>query len=682
MRSALLLIDLQKDFLQRQGLSPRSDRLVAQVEYLLKEFRQLGGLVFHVWTQVSQDGRNRMPHWKRNNTWACVEGTPGVLPPEVLRPRGDEPVFTKQYFSAFRNPSLDSTLRAFGIDTVILAGIFLHGCIRSTALDAYEHGYNVWIVDDAVGSDEPDHAEISRTYLAARAATFIDTHVMLSQLDPKIRPRCHPPGAGSCPVASIGGKWINANGHPRLDRRNPSNWKEIHASVPLASAREVNEACLQAANVHRMWRDVSSKDRGILLNTWADILSSRENDLATLLAKEIGKPLINGYDEVRTAVSFIRATAGLCLTPQTQLIDQEEQVVVRYRPHGVIGVITPWNNPIGIPVGKISPALAYGNTVVWKPAVEAPQTAMAVLDALYEADGMAGLVNLVFGAERTVREIIEHSAVGAVTFTGSTESGKSIAALCTRYTKPLQAELGGNNAAIICGDCDVRAEIQGIALSAFGFSGQRCTSIQRIIVERSIFHEFRVEFVKAVEALTMGNPEDPETIVGPLISQSHQQRIISLLNQATMSGAKVYCGGMTPQEFQHGCWLSPTVLGQVDLDSPLSQDEVFGPVAVIHEVENLDEAISINNRVKFGLVAGLYNQDKSQRHRFLSAIEAGILKMNQGPFVVHPLAPFGGWKASGIGLPEHGIGDREFYARPQTIYGLDYKNELREHQGC
>ena len=522
---------------------------------------------------------------------------------------------------------------------------------------------------DVVGSNDPGHGEITRAYLNGRAAKFMDTDHILSQMGGGKVPHTTISSDQVCPVANIGGTWLGVNGHTQVDRHSPSNWEEIISSVPLATDRDVNEACTQTSDSQHVWTKMSSAQRATILNSWAEILSRCEKELAQLLAREIGKPLISGYDEIRMAISFIRTTAEFCMTNQTHLIDQNEQIHVRYRPHGVIGLITPWNNPIAIPVGKISPALAYGNTAVWKPALEAPQTAMAVLDALYEAGAPPGIVNLVFGEECTAREIIKHPIVGAVSFTGSTEVGKSITALCTYYGKPLQAELGGNNAAIICHDCYVRKEAPGMALSAFSFAGQRCTSIQRFLVERPILHDFKVEFVKAVESLTVGDPYDHETIVGPLISQSHHQWIRSLLDQATMEGAEVYCGGTIPPRFQKGCWLSPTVLGQVDINSSLSQNEIFGPVALIHPVDNLDEAIEVNNVVKFGLVAALYTQNASNCHRFAEAIEAGIVNVTQRPLEVHPSAPFGGWKASGFGPPEHGVWDQQFYTRPQAIYG-------------
>ncbi len=669
MNSLLMLIDLQKDFLQRPDLVPRPDRLVRRVERLLEGFRKFKAPIVHVWTQITQDGSNRMPHWKRQNTWACVEGTPGVLPPESLQPQPDELVFTKQYFSAFSIPSLHPQLQAQRVDSIVLCGIFLHGCIRSTALDAYEKGYEVWIADEAVGSYDPGHGEITRLYLNGRAANFSDTPTILSQIekpDPLHRPQRD---AKVLPVAHIGGKWIEAKEHAQVDRHNPSHWEELISSVPLATLEDVNFACTQASTAQQTWKEMSPPNRAEFLHAWAEILVKRQGELAQLLAREIGKPLQSGQDEIQMAISFIHQSATLCLHPQSQTICPEKPIHVRHCPVGVIGLVTPWNNPVAIPVGKISPALAFGNTAVWKPAVEAPQTAMSILEALYQAGAPPGLVNLVFGEEATARKIITHPGINAISFTGSTEVGQAIATLCAYYGKPLQAELGGNNAAIVCRDYDVRKAVHGMALSAFSFSGQRCTSIQRFLVERPILQKFQAAFVEAVTSLIVGDPFNPETTVGPLISRSHQQWIQSLLDEATLAGAEILCGGTIPHDLQNGCWLTPAVINQVGPTSFLSQREIFGPVAVIDPVEDLEEAIEQNNHLQYGLVASLYTHDESKHRRFLEAVESGMVNVTHHPFTVHPSAPFGGWKGSRVGPPEHGVWDQHFYTRPQTIYG-------------
>lgn len=673
MKPALLLIDLQFDFLARQGLIPAPDKLVSQVSRLLKGCRDLQIPVIHIHTQIRQDGSDRMPHWKQNNIWNCVEGTAGVLAPEPLRPGNDELLFTKQFFSAFGSASLDAALREHGADTVIVAGLYLHGCIRSTVLDAYERGYEVWVVEDAVGSTEPAHAEMTHVYLDDRAARFITIDQVLCRSGSDSSQE----RSSSCaeiPVACIMGEELKRASHACIEHRNPSNRREVIASVPVAGDDEVESACTKAAGVQTTWKKVSPDDRSKLLFAWAEALAEKKQELAQLLALEIGKPMADARDEIDRAVSLVRMTASQLHSGGLQIVDNAVPVFVRDCPHGVIGIVTPWNNPVAIPAGKIAPALAYGNTVVWKPAIEAARTSLAIFETIPRAEDIVGIVNPVFGDASTARRIIEHPLVNAVTLTGSVGTGMSTAAQCARIGKPLQAELGGNNPAIVLRDCNLHAMARQMALSAFSFSGQRCTAIQRFIVERSILDEFEKEFISAVKSLRVGVPFDKDTNVGPLISHAHRQSICSMVERAVKDGARILCGGTIPAELESGCWLLPTVIAGVASDSRIAQEEIFGPVVIVLPAEDLDDAIAIANRVRHGLVATLYSSDESNRRRFADGIEAGMLNFAAGPLDVHPEAAFSGWKASGIGPPEHGKWDRQFYSKVQSVYAWDGLN--------
>lgn len=664
----LILVDLQLDFLQHEALSATSPGLVARAEKLLSACRARNIPVFHVWTRVRRDGSDRMPHWKRDNTWLCVEDTPGQFPPTALKPANDEPVFTKQYYNAFSNPNLEQAIRNRGVNTLIVAGVHLHGCVRATVFDAYERGFEILIADDAVGSYQPVHAEISRMYMAGRVAEFrdIDTiAALLNQHEPH-----SPPAVKPVPVANINGVWKSAGDQPLHVRYSPSSHDNVIATIPLADLSDIQEACSSAGEQARKWKTLPNTNRISVLKSWAEILSSREDKLASLLADEIGKPVNDGHAEIQRAVALLQASAELSGEQQVHYIDKDGTVHARLCPRGVIGLITPWNNPIAIPVGKLAPALAYGNTVVWKPAIEAPGTAMAVMESFHAAGGMPGTINLVCGQAGAARAIIGHTAISAVSLTGSLETGRTVSALCCHYGKELQAELGGNNAAIVLKDCDLKAHAYNMALSAFSFSGQRCTAIRRFIVEKSIYQEFRTEFISAVQKLKIGDPHDMNTNIGPLVSDAHWHSVSSAIEQARREGAEVYCGGKTPDNLQQGYWMTPTVIGNISIESGIVQNETFGPVAVIMPAEDLEQAIQIANSVRHGLVAALYSDNKAHQRRFAEAIEAGILNFAPGPVDIHPLAPFGGWKASGLGPPEHGLWDRQFYCKPQAVYGI------------
>ncbi len=620
MNPGLLLLDLQRDFLARPGLTPHAVALVERAGELLDSCRTLGIPVVHIHTCVAADGADRMPHWKRDGTWLCVAGTSGAEPPAAVQPRADEPIFTKRFFSAFGDALLEPALRNQGIDTLIVAGNYLHGCVRSTVLDAYESGFQVWVADDAVGSTEPDHAELTRLYLQGRAASFLTTSVILERL-----------GAGTASRIFI--------------RRNPSRWGEIVAEVPLASEEDVADACQVADRA-----TVTGLPE--ILRTWATILEERVEDIAYLLARELGKPGRDGRREVLLAADYARASAAFERGEDSQL-----------RPHGVVGLITPWNNPVAIPIGKIAPALAFGNRVVWKAAVEAPGAARAVIDALRDAGLPGGTVHLLFGGAETARALIDHPITAAVSLTGSVATGRSAAVRCVRAGKPLQAELGGNNAAIVLNDCDVERAAPAMARSAFSFAGQRCTATRRFVVERGILAAFQQAFVVAVESLRVGDPHREETDVGPLVSRLHRDAIF-----ASLEGVELLCGGDIPAGLEQGCWFRPAVVVGQAPDTRLAQEESFGPVALILPADDFEDALAIANDVEHGLAATLYSSSAANRRRFSEAIEAGLVRLAPGPFTIDPSAPFGGWKASGLGPPEHGRWDREFYTRPQALY--------------
>ncbi len=668
--AVLLLLDLQEDFLARPGLSPSAACLTRRVEALLRGCRERGVPVLHVRTLIRADGSDRMPHWQRTHTWSCVEGTPGAHPPAPLREVAGEPVFRKRFFSAFGAAGLEALLAERKASSLLLAGLYLHACIRATALDAYERGHDVWIVDDAVGSTEPIHAEITRGYLCDRAARFVETAELLELLGGVGEAAAHGRVA-AFPVACIGGARRPAAAHRRVAYRQPSDLRVAIGEVPLAGPAEVADAAAAAARARPEWERRSAGERVELLSRFASRLLERAEELTSLIAREVGKPRLEARAEVRRALAHVEGAARRVPAAEAGRCGSGVEARVRYRPIGTVALVTPWNNPLAIPVGKIAPALGYGNAVVWKAACRAPGTALAIMTALQGAGFPGDLVSLVFGEADTARRLIAHPSIDAVSLTGATETGRRAAALCAQHGKPLQAELGGNNAAIVLADCAVEEEAAGLALAAFAFAGQRCTATRRIIVERSLAGRFSEALVAAVARLRVGDPEDADTQVGPMVSPEHRTRVLAALEDAIGAGARVLCGAKPPHGLEHGCYLLPTLVAELGLGAPLVQEETFGPVAVILLAEDLDDAIRLANGVPQGLVASLCTRDAGARRHFASSIEAGILKLAPGALAVHPEAPFGGWKASGIGPPEHGDWDREFYARPQAVYGWD-----------
>lgn len=658
MKAALLLVDLQNDFLARTGLVPNSEEIIRQTSVLLDGARALGLQVFHVHTRIHADGSNAMPHWRKNKQHACVENTPGAMPPPELAPKSGEIVISKRFFSGFENPDLDIELRKSQADTLIIAGIYLHGCVRATALDAYARGYCVVLASDATGSTEPLHAEITREYLNGRAAELIDVETILARFTPR------QPSA-PLPAALIAGRRIDTTSPEKtLSHANPADTREEIFRFAAADRAVVHNAVSNSHIAQRDWEQMPIKARANLLLNWRDGLLKEKGNWTAMTVHEVGKPLRDAQEEIQRALAYISSCIDTALTNNFA----HPEFKVRYCPLGTIALITPWNNPIAIPVGKLIPALLYGNSIVWKPSPHASRIAEALLQSLIEAGLPPALVNLVFGEGETARYLMLDPGVSAVSLTGSIDAGTSASALCTLTRKPLQAELGGNNALIVLPGSNLDAAMEAFTRSAFSYSGQRCTAIRRFVVEKSLHGEFERKLTEAVASLRLGPPEDESTDIGPLISLRHQARVRQAILQAQAAGARILIGGDAPEGKEHGCWLQPALLTGACADSAIVRDETFGPVAVIQQAKDLVDAIRIANCVPHGLVAGLVGGDATDEARFLASIQAGIIKLGPGALPVHPDAPFGGWKASGIGLPEHGYWDREFYARPQVVY--------------
>ncbi len=648
MKSALLLVDVQNDFLERVGLVPESARLIAQIASLLARFRERGWPVFHIQTLVKPDGSDRMPHWKSQGHWACVEGTHGALPPPSLAPSGDESVIRKRSFSGFESGELHRALESRGVAAVVLAGLYTHACIRATAMDAYARGCAVRIAEDAVASTEPTHAQLSRQWMDRRGMRFMSSAEILTEV------------AVSNQATAKASRWLHYN---------PSCHSELLSETLFADADAVNAGVEAAFRAQAEWAKTPANRRAELLGAWAGILEADGGSLARLLAQEIGKPLSDADEEVGRAIAHIRATARLLMSAAGAAKDAFR---VYDRPVGTVAIITPWNNPLAIPAGKIAPALAFGNGVVWKPALPASRTTEAIVEHLRRAGLPPDLLGVIRGDSETARTVISHPRISAVSFTGSNRAGDEVASLCSLLRKPLQAELGGNNAAIVLANADLALAAGAIAASAFGFAGQRCTATRRIIVEEAIRGAFLELLIAKVKGLVVGDPLSPDTQVGPLISSAHLRRVATMVERALAeSHSRLLCGGASPPPgLSHGNWLLPTLIDGVSPDAPIVHDETFGPVAVVQVARDFEQAMALCNGVDAGLVASLFSRDTGRQQEFIQTAQAGILRINPQSFPVHPEAPFFGWKASGIGPPEHGRWDLEFYSRPQVVYGL------------
>ena len=658
---ALLLIDLQRDFLGRTDLEPPADQLVAAIADFLRVARARDIHIVHVHTLVSASGTDRMPHWKAADYRGCIEGSAGAQPPEALLALPGEAIVRKRFFSAFADPNLDILLASLQVRTLILAGVHLHGCVRATAFAAYERGYKVWIAEDLVGSYDPLQSAAARAYLSGRAAELQTAHVLLERLGAARASAIQ--SAVRLPAACIDQQWIAGSNREYTIHRDPCASERVLAEVAHAERDQVHSAVAAAVRVQRHWAHLGCGERLEKLAALSRILAERRAALEQLIVSEIGKPVRDAREEVSRALAHVDEVRQLPLQSQIS-----SGISVRYCPVGTVAVITPWNNPLAIPLSKLAPALFYGNGVVWKPALQAPRLAMAVMDAFIAAGFPAGVLNLVFGDARTAGELIDAPGIDRVALTGSIAAGRAAAARCALRGIPLQGELGGNNGLIVLEDADLEQQMPSLAAAAFSFAGQRCTAIRRFIVAQGRMAEFERRLAQATQALCIGEPGMEATDIGPLISRASLERVGRGCEVAHASGARVVCGGRRVAAFEQGTWYEPTLLSAVAPASAIAQSETFGPLAVLLPAADLGEGLAILNGARQGLLAGLLSADPLAHERFAREAQAGILKLLSGPLSVHPAAPFGGWKASGLGPPEHGQWDKEFYARPQAIY--------------
>jgi acyl-CoA reductase-like NAD-dependent aldehyde dehydrogenase len=576
--------------------------------------------VAHAWTTVSRSDDRRMPHWRREDRWLCEEGTPGHEPPPELLPQPGERVIHKTGFSAFEDGELDALIDEIGPDPLIVAGVHLHACVRQAVLDAYQRRANqIWVAADATASDDPVHAAITRRYLERRAARFLSVDEVASAV------------AGNAP--------------------------------PAANGNIAQGAALRSREALSAWQDRGLAERAGALEELASRLEPCADELAEEMAVTLGKPIRYGRVEVQRAAEMLRAVATRALASDDG--ERAGGTEVRRAPLGVVALVTPWNNPVYIPLGKLAPALVYGNAVVWKPAPAAAEISRRLMDML------AGFpVSSVEGGPGEAVAAMTAPEVDAVTITGSSLAGFAAQEVCARRRIPLQAELGGNNAAIVWPDADLASAAREIAEGAFAQAGQRCTANRRVIVH----HDCRPELLDLLEeetrAMAWGDPLRPDTRVGPLVSSAERDRVARLLARAGDAVQMTTPHGTEAPEAEgfDGSWYPPTIACCDDPDHELVREESFAPLLVQQTARDWSHAIELLNAVPHGLAAALFSSSDELAERFLREAQAGVLKLGRSTADAEVDVPFGGWKGSGIGPPEHGDFDRDFYTRPQVVY--------------
>ncbi|WP_299558064.1 aldehyde dehydrogenase family protein [uncultured Mycolicibacterium sp.] len=475
-----------------------------------------------------------------------------------------------------------------------------------------------------------------------------------------------------CVPHLIGGRWVSGSGDAVLSV-NPAHPDTVVAEARAAVPADVEAAVAAAAEALPGWAATPIHQRGAVLLAAADIVDANAEAWGTELTAEEGKTRAEGIGEVRRAAQILRyygnegdRQAGeIFASPRAG-----EQILVTRKPLGVVGVITPFNFPIAIPAWKIAPALSYGNTVVWKPASTVPLLAYRLAWALTEAGLPAGVLNLVVGDGGLGNAIVEHPRIDGLTFTGSTAVGRRIAAAAAARGVPMQAEMGGKNAAVVLDDADPELAVEQVLLGAFRSTGQKCTATSRLVVTERIADEFCHALVQRAEALRVGDPLDARTEMGPVVTDAARASIRAGIEAALAHGARPLAGAApyTEGPLADGYFVAPTVLELADTDNPVWRTELFGPVLAVRRATDAEEAFRLANDSEFGLSAAVFTQDVTRVLDAMERIDVGVLHINSESAGADPHVPFGGAKASGLGPKEQGAAAREFFTHTTTVY--------------
>ncbi len=477
---------------------------------------------------------------------------------------------------------------------------------------------------------------------------------------------------------SIGGESVPAASGKTFQNQNPADTREAVASYPASGQEDAAAAVAAAQQAFTSWSALTSVARGRVLSKASQILESRKAELAELLTREEGKTLAEATGEVQRACDIFRFFGGLSYTIGGQTIPHDlpqNLLFTRREPLGVVGLITPWNFPIAIPAWKLAPALVSGNTVVLKPASQAPAMSFELAKALAEAGLPKGVFNVVTGEGRAVGgELATNATVAALSFTGSLKVGAQVYQQLAQRMARAQMEMGGKNPTIVLADADLDLAARLVAIAGFGLTGQACTATSRVIVEKSVAESFTQKLTEKAKAIVVGNGLKQGVTMGPAVNEQEFKGNFDYIDIAKNEGGTVVFGGarLSDGDLAHGYFMEPTIITGVTPQMRIAREEVFGPVVAIMAVENFDEAIAVANGVDVGLSASLVTRDLKKAMLYSERIQAGVVKINQISTGLALQAPFGGVKKSSTdSFKEQGAGAIDFYTRIKTVY-LDY----------
>lgn len=472
----------------------------------------------------------------------------------------------------------------------------------------------------------------------------------------------------------INNKWIDPITEKYFESTNPADETEILGKFASSGAQDANLAINSAYDAFSTWGKMSQIQRGDFLYKASSWLEENSKKYATAITKECGKSIAEAQGEVGRSVALLRYYAAQGSDPIGNVVPSVNSQILLYTtrvPLGVVGLITPWNFPLAIPIWKMAPALVFGNTIVHKPASSTPLLGKMIAD-MWESAGLPdGVYNLVTGSGSELGDaLIDHPYTSALSFTGSTYVGQGIAVKCAKNGMKYQLEMGGKNPVIIMPDANLEQAAEITVSGAMKYSGQKCTATSRAIVNDQISDEFTKILVSKIGSLKVGDGLDPNNIVVPVIDKKSLSNIEKKIDQAKSDGCNLIFGGNVLKEapFKNGNFVEPTLFSDVDPNSMIATEEIFGPVLVLINSKNYEDAIKIANQTSYGLSAGIFTSNLNLAMEFANNINAGIVKINGETAGVEPQVPFGGMKESSSGAREQGKAAVEFFTHTKTVY--------------
>jgi alpha-ketoglutaric semialdehyde dehydrogenase len=482
----------------------------------------------------------------------------------------------------------------------------------------------------------------------------------------------------------VAGEWVAPRSGEYFENRNPARASEIIGSWPRSGMADVERAVEAARDAFATWRRTPAPERGAILKRVGDLLERRKDEIARAATREMGKTLLETRGDVQEGIdtAYYAATEGRRLFGHTVPSELRDKWAMSYRrPIGPAALVTPFNFPLAIPTWKMFPALVCGNSVILKPAEDAPHTATLLVEILDEAGIPPGVVNLLHGlGEETGSALVSHPDVPVVSFTGSTETGRQIGRVCGEMHKRLSLEMGGKNAQIVLADADFDLAIDGVLWGAFGTTGQRCTATSRLLLQEDIHDEFIDRLLQRVDRLTLGDGLEDGIDVGPLVNGEALEKV-ERYAELGRGEATLLRGGhrATGRGLDEGWFFEPTLFVDVRPGTRLATEEIFGPVLSVLRFREVEEAFAINNEVRYGLSSSVYTRDANVAFRALVELDNGITYINAPTIGAEAHLPFGGVKETGNGHREGGWEVYEFYSETKVCY-VDYSGKLQRAQ--